>query len=49
MPEQENINDVAGLPDGGFLVTQMADKDRQLYIGSYAGDRMIKMAVPAGQ
>lgn len=26
-PEQASINDVAGLPDGGFLVTHMADKD----------------------
>jgi len=31
MPDQGNINDVAGLPDGGFLVTHMADKDRQMW------------------
>ncbi len=31
MPEQGNINDVAGLPDGGFLVTQMADMDYQMW------------------
>ena len=31
MPEQGNINDVAALPDGGFLVTHMADKDSQMW------------------
>lgn len=31
MPDQGNINDVAALPDGGFLVTHMADKDSQMW------------------
>ncbi len=30
-PDQGNFNDVAALPDGGFLVTQMADKDSQTW------------------
>ena len=77
MPDQASINDVAALPDGGFLVTHIADKDNQMWqlllsffgrntgfavgagtvaveldgfldIGSYVGDRIIKIAVPAG-
>jgi hypothetical protein len=31
MPDQANINDVAALPDGGFLVTHIADKDGQMW------------------
>ena len=31
MPDQGNINDVAALPDGGFLTTHMADKDSQMW------------------
>ncbi len=31
MPDQGNINDVAALPEGGFLVTHMADKDSQMW------------------
>lgn len=31
MPDQGNINDVAALPDGGFLVTHMADKDSEMW------------------
>lgn len=30
-PEQGNLNDVAALPEGGFLVTHMADKDSQMW------------------
>ena len=30
-PEQGNFNDVAALPDGGFLVTHMADIDSQTW------------------
>jgi hypothetical protein len=30
-PEQGSFNDVAALSDGGFLVTQMADKDSQMW------------------
>jgi len=30
-PEQGSFNDVAALPDGGFLVTHMADKDSEMW------------------